>query len=76
MDSVNADGSAIRSEAGVDPHRSARPHPPVVLGVDIGTSSSKRVLVDLRGRVLRSAVREHVVDRPSPGMFEMDAGLW
>jgi xylulokinase len=49
---------------------------PAVVGVDIGTSSSKGVLVDLAGNVLRSAVREHVVDRPGPGMFEMDAEIW
>ncbi|MFI8848830.1 FGGY-family carbohydrate kinase [Streptomyces sp. NPDC053499] len=47
-----------------------------VLGVDIGTSSSKGVLVALDGTVLRSAVREHVVDRPAPGQVEMDAAVW
>ncbi|MGX9900664.1 FGGY-family carbohydrate kinase [Arthrobacter sp. SA17] len=48
----------------------------VVLGVDIGTSSSKGVLVDLAGNVLRSETREHRVDRPQPGWVEMDAGVW
>jgi xylulokinase len=47
-----------------------------VVGVDIGTSSSKAVLVDLDGVVLRSAVREHSVERPAPGHVEMDAELW
>jgi xylulokinase len=47
-----------------------------VLGVDIGTSSSKGVLVDLAGRVLASAVREHAVQRPAPGHVEMDAAVW
>ena len=47
-----------------------------VIGVDIGTSSSKGVLVDLDGRVLASAVAEHAVDRPAPGMFEMDGSVW
>ncbi|WP_022893530.1 FGGY-family carbohydrate kinase [Agromyces subbeticus] len=47
-----------------------------VLGVDIGTSSSKGVLVDLDGAVLRSAVREHEVQRPAPGHVEMDATVW
>ncbi|MEU4780259.1 FGGY family carbohydrate kinase [Micromonospora sp. NPDC023633] len=47
-----------------------------VFGVDIGTSSSKGVLVDLTGRVLRSRVREHRVDRPRPGWVEMDGQLW
>ena len=47
-----------------------------VLSVDVGTSSSKGVLVDLAGRVLASAVREHAVSRPRPGHVEMDAALW
>jgi xylulokinase len=49
---------------------------PAVLGVDIGTSSTKGVLVAADGRVLGTAVREHAVDRPRTGHFEMDAGLW
>lgn len=48
----------------------------VALGVDIGTSSSKGVLVDLGGEILRTAVREHRVDRPMPGQVEMDGEIW
>ncbi len=48
----------------------------VVLGVDVGTSSTKGVLVDLDGTVLASTVREHDVARPRPGWVEMDAGVW
>jgi xylulokinase len=47
-----------------------------VIGVDIGTSSSKGVLVDLEGRVLASHVVEHAVQRPAPGMVEMDGSVW
>jgi xylulokinase len=47
-----------------------------VIGVDIGTSSSKGVLVDLDGQLLASAVVEHAVQRPGPGMFEMDGSVW
>ncbi|MPY80959.1 MAG: sugar kinase [Actinophytocola sp.] len=47
-----------------------------VIGVDVGTSSSKGVLVDLDGNVLRRASREHAVDRPRPGWVEMDADNW
>ncbi|MEW1693052.1 FGGY-family carbohydrate kinase [Streptomyces sp. NPDC091265] len=47
-----------------------------VIGVDIGTSSSKGVLVGLDGTLLHTAVREHAVDRPAPGHVEMDAGVW
>ncbi len=47
-----------------------------VLGVDIGTSSSKGVVVDLDGRILATATREHEVSRPRPGWVEMDASVW
>src|ERR1035437_7600432 len=47
----------------------------VVLGVDIGTSSSKGVLVDLGGEILRTAVREHRVDGPIPGEVEVDCEI-
>lgn len=47
-----------------------------VLGVDIGTSSTKGVLVAPDGAVLRSATREHRVDRPHPGWVEMDGRVW
>jgi xylulokinase len=44
--------------------------------VDVGTSSTKGVLVDPEGAVLRSATREHAVDRPHPGWVEMDGRVW
>ena len=47
-----------------------------VIGVDIGTSSSKGVLVDLDGRLIRSRTVEHRVDRPRPGWVEMDGQIW
>ncbi len=46
------------------------------LGVDVGTSSSKGVLVTPEGEVLRSAVRHHDVRRPAPGHVEMDGEVW
>ncbi|MEW2384013.1 FGGY-family carbohydrate kinase [Micromonospora sp. NPDC047707] len=49
---------------------------PAVIGVDIGTSSSKGVLVDLDGRLIRSRTLEHRVDRPRPGWVEMDGRIW
>jgi xylulokinase len=50
--------------------------PAAVIGVDIGTSSSKGVLVDLDGRLLASATRQHDVSRPRPGHVEMDPEVW
>lgn len=49
---------------------------PLVLGVDVGTSSTKGVLVDLDGVVRGVAVREHQVLRPLPGHVEMDGAVW
>ena len=48
----------------------------VVLGIDIGTSSSKGVLVDLGGNVVATATREHEVSRPHPGWVEMTGEVW
>ena len=47
-----------------------------LLGVDIGTSSSKGVLVSPTGEILRQATREHSPSRPAPGQVEMDASIW
>ena len=41
--------------------------------MDIGTGSSKGVLVDECGKVLASAARPHVTSTPRPGWFEHDA---
>jgi xylulokinase len=48
----------------------------VFLGVDVGTSSSKGVLVTPGGEILRSAVRAHSVQRPQAGHVEMDGFTW
>lgn len=45
----------------------------LLLGVDIGTSSSKGVLTAPDGAVVATAVREHTVSRPHPGWAEHDA---
>lgn len=50
--------------------------PPAVLGVDIGTSSTKGLLVDPDGKVLARALRVHNLAIPSPGRAEMDALGW
>ena len=48
----------------------------VVLGIDIGTASSKGVLVGIDGSIKRSAVREHRTQSPRSGWFEMSGDLW
>ncbi len=48
-----------------------------LLGVDIGTYSSKGVLVDKDGEVVASHVVQHGMAMPKPGYFEQDAdGVW
>ncbi|MFD5214337.1 FGGY-family carbohydrate kinase [Microbacterium sp. NPDC058345] len=46
------------------------------LGVDVGTSSSKGVLVDADGAILASVSRMHEVSRPRTGWVEMDGRIW
>ena len=46
------------------------------LGVDVGTSSTKGVLVDVDGSILGTATRAHDVDRPHTGWVEMDGRVW
>lgn len=50
---------------------------PAVLGIDIGTGSTKGVLVDGGGRVLATVVVAHGVRLPQPGWVEQDAdAVW
>ena len=44
----------------------------LLLGVDIGTSGSKGVLIDTEGRILGEGYFEHDVSRPRPGWAEHD----
>jgi xylulokinase len=44
-----------------------------LVGVDIGTYSSKGVLVTTDGRVVASHTLPHGLDMPKPGFFEHDA---
>lgn len=46
------------------------------LGVDVGTSSTKGVLVDVDGSILGTATRAHDVERPHTGWVEMDGRVW
>lgn len=45
-------------------------------GIDIGTSSTKAVVVAADGTVVRTATREHAVQRPLVGHVEMAAEVW
>ena len=49
----------------------------LLLGIDIGTSSSKGVLVDLAGRIVAEETKAHGFDMPQPGWAEQDAdAIW
>ena len=49
----------------------------IVLGVDVGTGSSKAVAVDQDGRVVAIARRDHRTSSPAPGRLEHDAeAIW
>ncbi len=49
----------------------------VMMGMDIGTSGSKGVLVRADGTLVARAEREHRTDTPRPGWVEHDAeGVW
>ncbi|MGH3494832.1 MAG: FGGY-family carbohydrate kinase [Sciscionella sp.] len=49
----------------------------LLLGIDIGTSSSKGVLTTATGAIVARAERGHVTSNPRPGFFEHDAdAVW
>lgn len=46
------------------------------IGVDLGTSSLKLLLVDDKGSVIKEASREYPLMFPNPGWSEQDPALW
>ncbi len=47
-----------------------------LLGIDIGTSGTKTLVCDEKGRVLATAVAEHPISTPRPGWSEQDPRDW
>ncbi len=47
-----------------------------LLGIDLGTSSLKAVLVDAAGNTLARAAAEYGIDTPRPGWAEQDSQTW
>jgi xylulokinase len=47
-----------------------------LLGIDVGTSATKTLLCDDRGRVLATATAEHPIASPEPGWSEQDPLDW
>lgn len=50
--------------------------PPCVIGVDIGTQSTKAALMSVDGRLLAQASRGYGVDMPRPNWAEQATGPW
>ena len=50
--------------------------PPALLGIDLGTSSAKVVVLDLDGRLLASATAAYSVMNRRPGWAETDPAQW
>ncbi|TDD86290.1 sugar kinase [Saccharopolyspora karakumensis] len=64
----------MSAEAGADRLQHSQA---VLLGIDIGTSSSKGVLVDETGKIVARASRPHQTSHPHPGWVEHDAeSVW
>ncbi|MEM2930091.1 MAG: xylulokinase [Thermoproteota archaeon] len=49
---------------------------PLILGLDLGTSSVKATLVDSKGSVVLSVSRSYPIDSPRPGWCEQDPAIW
>ena len=47
-----------------------------LLGIDIGTSGTKTLICDYRGRVRATATAPHDIDTPRPGWSQQDPVQW
>jgi len=47
-----------------------------LLGIDIGTSGTKTLICDDRGKVLATAMAEHPISSPKPGWSEQNPEDW
>ena len=50
--------------------------PPYLIGIDIGTSSTKTVIIDSLGHVLSWKDKEYPISSPKPDWAEQDPDLW
>jgi xylulokinase len=48
----------------------------VLLGIDIGTSSVKSMIMEAEGKVLGFSQIEYAIDIPAPGYAEQDPNVW
>src|SRR5204863_1711983 len=52
------------------------PPMPHLLGIDIGTSGTKTLICDEKGKVLATAMAEHPISSPKPGWSEQNPEDW
>jgi xylulokinase len=50
--------------------------PPHLLGIDLGTSSTKTTIIDSDGRLISIAAQEYAFDTPKPGWAEQNPEIW
>ena len=48
----------------------------VTIGIDIGTTGTKTVLLDTERGIVATATRETALHSPAPGYAEADTGQW
>jgi xylulokinase len=51
-------------------------NPPYLIGIDIGTSSAKTVIIDCQGEVVTWKDKEYPISSPKPDWAEQDPDLW
>ena len=56
--------------------QASRPGSDLFLGIDLGTSELKTLLLDEQGRVVRSASAPLTLQQARPGWSEQDPGAW
>ena len=47
-----------------------------LMGIDIGTQSTRAALIDLNGRLVASASAPQAMHTPRPGWAEQDPKIW
>ena len=47
-----------------------------LIGFDIGTTSTRCILIDASGKLISSATKEYPLDTPKPGWAEQDPDHW
>ena len=48
----------------------------LLVGIDVGTTNVKAVVIDADGRLIAESSAEHGTMHPHPGWAEQDSGIW